>query len=67
LRLSPPRLQAKEDQATLKEVLEERAVRSHDRVSPRGVKRKMSNYDLRPRTRTGTTRIDIQGAIRLLK
>jgi len=52
---------------TLREILEERASRSLNRVCPRGVKRKMSNYPLRPRTRTKTVRIDFCAAIRVIK
>jgi hypothetical protein len=48
---------------TLREMLEERASRSLNRVCPRGVKRKMSNYPLRPRTRTKTVRVDFNAAI----
>jgi len=34
---------------------------------PRGVKRKMSGYPLRPRTSLPTTRIDFNAAIRIAK
>jgi hypothetical protein len=34
---------------------------------PRGVKRKMSNYQLRPRAPQPTIRIDFIAAIRLIK
>ena len=34
---------------------------------PRGVKRKMSGYKLRPRSRQPTTRIDFIAAIRIVK
>ena len=53
--------------ATLAEILEERASRSLNRVCPRGVKRKMSNYYLRPRTRAKTVRINFQASIRIVK
>jgi hypothetical protein len=33
----------------LQEILDERVVSSRQRQTPRGVKRKMSNYPLRPR------------------
>ena len=52
---------------TLQEILEERASRTPNRVCPRGVKRKMSNYPLRPRTRTKTVRVDFRAAIRIIK
>ena len=51
----------------LEEILEERAVSSRGRQVPRGVKRKMSGYQLRPRTRQPTTRIDFIAAIRIIK
>jgi len=53
--------------STLREILEERAIRSLNRVCPRGVKRKMTNYPLRPRTRTKTVRVDYCEAIRIIK
>ena len=37
------------------------------RQVPRGVKRKMSGYPLRPRTPQPTTRIDFSAAIRIAK
>jgi hypothetical protein len=36
-------------EAVLAEILEERVVSSRGRTCPRGVKRKMSSYNLRPR------------------
>ena len=36
-------------EAVLDEILEERVVSSRNRSCPRGVKRKMSSYPLRPR------------------
>ena len=36
-------------EAVLQEILEERVSSSRNRINPRGVKRKMSNYSLRPR------------------
>ena len=47
----------------LDEILEERAASSRGRQVPRGVKRKMSNYPLRPRAPQPTTRIDYAAAI----
>jgi len=40
---------------------------SRGRQVPRGVKRKMSNYQLRPRTSQPTIRIDFTAAITILK
>jgi hypothetical protein len=51
----------------LDEILEERVVSSRNRRNPRGVKRKMSNFPLRPRHSKPQPRIDIQNAIRILK
>ena len=51
----------------LDEILEERVASSRGRQVPRGVKRKMSNYMLRPRTPQPTVRIDFTAAIRIVK
>jgi len=51
----------------LDEILEERVASSRGRQVPRGVKRKMSSYPLRPRTRQPTTRIDFVATIRIAK
>jgi hypothetical protein len=51
----------------LAEILEERVASSRGRRVPRGVKRKMSSYPLRPFTPQPTTRIDFATAIRVLK
>jgi hypothetical protein len=51
----------------LAEILEERVASSRGRRVPRGVKRKMSGYRLRPRTSLSTTRIDFAAAIRIVK
>ena len=52
----------------LAEILEERvAAGSRGRRVPRGVKRKMSGYKLRPRTPQPTVRIDFVAAIHILK
>jgi hypothetical protein len=51
----------------LEEILEERAVSGRGRQAPRGVKRKMSGYPLRPRAPQPTTRLDFNAAIRLAK
>jgi hypothetical protein len=54
-------------EAVLEEILDERAVSGRGRQVPRGVKRKMSNYQLRPREPQPITRIDFTNTIRLLK
>ena len=51
----------------LDEILEERAVCGRGRQVPRGVKRKMSNYPLRPRDPQPITRIDVTAAIQIVK
>ena len=51
----------------LDEILEERAVSGRGRTVPRGVKRKMSGYPLRPRAPQPTTRVDFTAAIRIAK
>jgi hypothetical protein len=51
----------------LDEILEERVVSSRGRQVPRGVRRKMSNYPLRPRTPQPTTRIDYTATIQIVK
>jgi hypothetical protein len=51
----------------LEEILEERVVSGRGRQVPRGVKRKMSSYPLRPRAPQPTTRVDFTTAIELVK
>jgi hypothetical protein len=51
----------------LDEILEERVASSRGRQVPRGVKRKMSVYPLRPRTPQPTTWIDVAAAIQIAK
>jgi hypothetical protein len=51
----------------LDEILEERVVSSRGRRVPRGVKRKMSNYPLRPRASQPIVRIDFTTAIQIVK
>jgi hypothetical protein len=50
----------------LDEILEERVVSSRGRQVPRGVKRKMSNYPLRPRAAQLTVRINFTVAIQIV-
>jgi len=51
----------------LDEILQERVSSSRNRVNFRGVKRKMSNYNLRPRERQRTHRINISRRIKIVK
>ena len=51
----------------LAEILEERVASSRGRRVPRGVKRKMSGYQLRPRASQPTSRIDYATAIQIVK
>ena len=53
--------------AVLDEILEERVVSGRGRQVPRGVKRKMSGYQLRPRVPQPTTWIDFVAARRIVK
>lgn len=54
-------------EAILDEILQERVVSSRNRINFRGVKRKMSNYSLRPRGRMPTRRLDASKHIRIVK
>lgn len=65
--LFPPQQKQAFHEAILEEILEERVSSSRHRINPRGVKRKMSNYPLRPRTRQPTRRIDISQRIMIVK
>jgi len=51
----------------LDEILEQRVVSSRNRINPRGVKRKMSNYNLRPRKRQRTRYLNVEERIRVVK
>jgi hypothetical protein len=51
----------------LVEILQERVVSSRGRRNPRGVKRKMSNFPLRPRTACLNVRIEFSGCIKVVK
>ena len=53
--------------AVLAEILEERVVSSRGRQTPRGVKRKMSNFPLRPRHVAATDPINYAKCVRVLK
>ena len=50
----------------LAELLEERVASGRGRRVPRGVKRKMSGYQLRPRAPQPTVRVDFAAAIRVV-
>jgi hypothetical protein len=63
----PPRQRKALHEAILDEILEERVVSSRNRINPRGVKRKMSNYPLRPRQPLRTRRIDFGKRIMVIK
>ena len=51
----------------LAEILEERVVSSRGRQIPRGVKRKMSNFPLRPRNASTSGRVNYADYIKVLK
>jgi hypothetical protein len=53
--------------SVLREILQERAVSSRNRRNPRGVKRKMSNFPLRPRGIKPLPPINLEKAIKILK
>jgi len=65
--LFPPQQKKALHEAILDEILEERVVSSRNRINPRGVKRKMSNYHLKPRKRQRTRRVDFVKRIRIVK
>ena len=67
LRLFPPRHRLALHEQVLDEILEERVAGSRGRQVPRGVKRKMSGYPLRPRTSQPTTRTNFSAAIQVAK
>ena len=67
--LFPPQHRKVLHETILDEILEERVVSSRNRINPRGVKRKMSNYNLRPRKRQRqpTRRLDVAKRIRIIQ
>src|SRR3954447_20298673 len=67
LPLFPPRQRKTFHETVLQEILQERVSSSRNRLNPRGVKRKMSNYPLRPRKRQRTCQIDCSKRIRIVK
>lgn len=54
-------------EAVLAEILEDRVVSSRGRQIMRGVKRKMSNFPLRPRGASSTRSINYSRHIKILK
>jgi len=60
--LFPPRKKKAFHEAILEEILGERVISSRNRINPRGVKLKMSNYNLRPRKRQRTRLLDVARA-----
>jgi hypothetical protein len=65
--LFPPQQRRAYHKAVLNEILEERVVSSRNRRNFRGVKRKMSNFPLRPRHGKSLASIDIRNAITIIK
>jgi len=65
--LFPPQNKKALHEAILEEILQERVTSSRSRINPRGVKRKMSNYPLRPRNRQPTRRRDVARGIKIVK
>jgi len=65
--LFAPRQRKVLHEAILDEILEERVVSSRNRINFRGVKRKMSNYNLRPPKRQRTRQIDVSKRIRIVE
>ena len=63
----PPQHRKAFHEVVLLEILEERVVSSRSRCNPRGVKRKMSSYPLRPRKPSRTKRIVVENHIRIIK
>ncbi len=65
--LFPPQDKKAFHEVVLQEILQERVSSSRNRVNPRGVKRKMSNYNLRPRTRGHTRLVDYSRSLLVIK
>lgn len=53
--------------SVLEEILQERVASRRGRRNPRGVKRKMSNFPLRPRAAEPLPPVNIKKAIRIVK
>jgi hypothetical protein len=54
-------------ESVLDEILQERVVSSRNRKCPRGVKRKMSNFPVRPRHSKPSDPIDFKGCLMVIK
>ena len=65
--LFPPAQKRAFHRTVLDEILQERVVSSRHRRNLRGVKRKMSNFPLRPRNSKPLPPINIRKSIRILK
>lgn len=65
--LFPPELRKQFHERVLEEILQERVVSSRGRRHPRGVKRKMSHFPLRPRHTKPLEAINIERVIRIIK
>ena len=65
--LFPPQERKAFHKTVLAEILEERVVSSRGRQIPRGVKRKMSNFPLRPRNASATGQVNYAKYIKVLK
>lgn len=65
--LFPPQDRKALHEAILDEILDERVVSSRNRINPRGVKRKMSSYPLRPRKPQRTRCIDFAPKVMIVK
>jgi hypothetical protein len=50
-----------------RKILQKRVSSSRNRINPRGVKRKMRNYNLQPRKRGRTRRVNFAARLKLLK
>jgi len=61
--LFPPQQRKVFHETILQEILQERVSSSRNRINPRGVKRKMSNYNLRPRRRAGSISLRVGGLL----
>ncbi len=65
--LFPPEEKKVFHKSVLNELLQDRVVSSRGRKVPRGVKRKMSNYNLRSRASMPTLRVDFEQAVKVIK
>jgi hypothetical protein len=54
-------------ESVLDEILQERVVSSRNRKCPRGVKRKMSNFPVRPRHSKPSAPIDFKECLMVIK